>query len=146
MNPIERISKIVFNYEDELGHRPDVIYLTRVFFESVLRNASSSYMLPIDGKIPDIFGMEVRVVNKLDGLDFQCFKSDHLNVLGDRFKKDSRYNDYTLEFYVPRFLSTDASYITSEDVATPIPEDQSPLKKIKITADANVLTDWVNSH
>jgi hypothetical protein len=146
MNPINRIGGVVCGYEQELHTKPDVIYMTRRFFESILLNPSSSYMLPINGELPDIFGMKVGLVDYLGGSDFQCFKSDHLKVLGDRFKKDSRYNDYTLEFYVPRFASTDISYIANEDAATPIPEDQSPLKKIKITAAANVLNDWVNSN
>lgn len=145
MNPIERISRIVFNYEDELGHRPDVIYLTGAFFENILRNASSSYMLPIDGKIPDIFGMKVRIVNKLDGLDFQCFSSGHLNTLGDRYKKDPRYSDYSLEFLLPRFSSTEISYIANGSAAIPTPNDQSALKRMKITVSANILKDWVKA-
>lgn len=143
MNPIERISKIVFNYEDELGHRPDVIYLTRVFFENILRNTSSSYMLPIDGKIPDIFGMEVRIVNKLDGLDFQCFSSGHLNTLGDRYKKDPRFSDYCLEFKLPRFKSTDISFI-GNNTAAPTIADADVFKNMKITVTDEILKDWVS--
>ena len=143
MNPIERINNILFNYENELGHRPDVIYLTNAFFESILRNSSSSCMLPIDGRIPDIFGMEVRIVNKLDGLDFQCFSSGHLNALGDRYKKNPKYSDYSLEFLLPRFSSTEISYIANGSAAIPTPNDQSTLKKIKITVSANILKDWV---
>lgn len=142
MNPIERIHQNICHYEDYLGHHPDVIYLTRAFFESILRNPSSTYMIPIDGKIPDIFGMEVRVVNRLDGLDFQCFSSGHLNTLGDRYKKDPRFSDYCLEFRLPRFESTDISFV-GNNTAAPTIADAAEFKNMKIIAANEVLRDWV---
>ena len=143
MNPINRIGDAICNYEQELKLKPDVIFITRRFYETILLNKSSSYMLPINGELPDIFGMKVKLINYLGSLDFQCFKSDHLNILGDCFKKDPRYMDYTLDILVPRFSSTEVSYIASSS-QNPIGSDMADLKKIKIVAPNEVLKNWVS--
>ena len=91
------------------------------------------------------FGMKFFILrdSELEGSDFQCFKSDHLKILGDRFKKDPRCMDYTLEIFVPRFLSTDVSFIANGS-QNPTRNDMGDLNKIKIIASNGILKNWTN--
>ncbi|MEJ2900625.1 hypothetical protein [Acinetobacter sp. NS-4] len=142
MNPLERINKSVFGYEKEFGCTPDIIYLTRQFFEAILRDRSIGCILPMNDEHPEIFGMKVFVIPHLDGLDFSLFSAWHLNRLSDKYKKDSRYSDYTIEIVVPRYSSTEVSCVANGSAAPTI-NDQAALKNIKVTASANILKDWV---
>ena len=143
MNPLERINKIAAGYEKDFGCAPDVIYLTRRFFEAISRDMSIGYILPINGELPNIFGMKAFVIQHLDGLDFSLFSAWHLNRLGDKYKKDPRYSDYTIEIVVPRYSSFEVGYL-SNGSAAPTINDQADLKDIKVTATNEILKDWVS--
>lgn len=141
MNPFERVHNNIFNFEEEMGQRPDVIFITQDFLDLLMLSGPNPYFSFVDNKL---FGLNSYIVSNpcLDGLDFKCFRSEHLNALGDRYKKDNRYSDYNLEINVPRMKSWESSYISNGSSAPTI-NDRSTFKKIVVNATNEVLRRWV---
>lgn len=142
MDLLERISKNILNFEKELGSRPDVIFIAKSFFNSMMLAAPNTY-LEYNNLKQTVFGLSLYIVHDHDlgGLDFQCFKSSHLNALGDRYKKDPRYSDYSIKVKVPRFASWDVSHISNGSPAPSI-GDAATFKNVTITAHNAVLKRW----
>ena len=140
----ERLNKNICNFEETLGTRPDVVFVTRRFFESLMF-AKPNPFFKYGASEQKVLGLDLHIVHDMDlgGLDFQCFKSDHLNALGDRYKKDPRYSDYTLEIRVPRFASWEVSYVSDGSPAATI-NDADVFKNVKVVAPSEVLSRWVS--
>lgn len=93
-----------------------------------------------------LFGMKYFTVgDELDGLDFQCFKSSHLNNLVERYNRDNRWLTYELKIYVPTRSTYDVSFI-SNGSAAPTIVDMDPLKRVKIVVPNAVLRAWIKKN
>ncbi|WEI24224.1 hypothetical protein PYR74_10175 [Acinetobacter bereziniae] len=105
-NPYDRISNNIHQFYESIKTEPNVIFLTMNFYRELHRSDPSLY-LDYFQEEKTLFGMEFYILrdNELEGLDFQLFKSEHLNALVERFIKDSRWQTYDLEIYVPKFSS-----------------------------------------
>lgn len=142
--PYERISKNIHLFKDAIKSEPDVIFITMKFHQELLKNMSLSLRyMPMQ---ETLFGMKYYLVreHELDGLDFQCFKSSHLNDLVDRYNRDSRWQTYELEIYVPTLSIHDISNISNGSPAPTI-ADRDPLRRTKIVVPNAVLKTWVCS-
>ncbi|WP_252716474.1 hypothetical protein [Acinetobacter haemolyticus] len=144
-NPFERVSKNKHQYEDVIKTKPDVIFMTMKFHEELLKN--TIHFLQHSPMHETLFGMKYYIVreNDLDGLDFQCFKSSHLNGLVERYNRDNRWQTYELEIYVPTRSTYDVSFI-SNGSAAPTSIDMDPLKRVKIVVPNAVLRAWIKKN
>lgn len=143
-NPFERVSRNILQYEDAIKTKPDVIFMTGKFHEELHKN--TVHFLQHSPMHKTLFGLKYYVVREhdLEGLDFQCFKSSHLNDLVERFNKDSRWQTYELEIYVPTLSIHDVSNISNGSPAPTI-ADRDPLKRTKIVVPNAVLKTWIGS-
>ncbi|MBJ8474350.1 hypothetical protein [Acinetobacter bereziniae] len=141
-NPYERISKNICQFNDVIKTEPNVIFLTMNFYRE-LRHSDPNLYLDYFREEKTLFGMEFYILrdSELEGLDFQLFKSEHLNSLVERFNRDSRWQTYDLEIYVPKFSSWENSYISNGSPA-PTVADTDPLKRTKIIVPNAVLKTW----
>ncbi|ENW15630.1 hypothetical protein [Acinetobacter haemolyticus] len=144
-NPYERISKNICQFENEIKSDPDVIFLTRRFHAELVHFNQNLYLKYMPEE-KSLFGMKYFIVrdHELEGLDFQCFKSSHLNDLVERYNRDNRWQTYELEIYVPTLSIYDVSFI-SNGSAAPTFSDIDPLKRIKIVVPNTVLKTWTSS-
>lgn len=139
--PYERISNNIHLFEDAIKTEPDVIFITTKFHKELLNNMSLSlHYMPMH---ETLFGMKYYIVREhdLDGLDFQCFKSSHLNDLVERFIKDTRWQTYELEINVPTLSTQDVSYI-SNGSPPPTFADRAEIRRTKIVVPKAVLRVW----
>lgn len=142
-NPYERISRNIHQFEEAVKTNPDVIFLTRKFYAELVHYGPSFDLRYMSAK-DTLFGMKYFTVgDELDGLDFQCFKSSHLNALVERYNRDNRCQTYELEIYVPT-LSTYGVSCISNGSAAPTIADMDPLKRVKIVVPNAVLRTWTN--
>jgi hypothetical protein len=140
-NPFERVSRNILQYEEAIKTKPDVIFMTVKFHEELQKN--TVHFLQHSPMHETLFGIKYYIVREhdLDGLDFQCFKSSHLNDLVERFIKDTRWQTYELEINVPTLSTQDVSYI-SNGSPPPTFDDRAEIRRTKIVVPKAVLSVW----
>lgn len=141
-NPYERISNNIVLFHQTIGRDPDVIFITRKFYVE-LRHSSPNFYLKYMPKEETLFGMKFFIVQDsgLDGLDFQCFKSSHLNELAQRYKKDDRFWHYKLKIDVPTMTTWEAPI--SNGSPCPTANDRMTTKQVDVVATSAVLKEWL---